>query len=155
VVGRNKCEECVLFKQATSWIGTPFKFRDCAKGRGADCVSAPLSVWVDSALLSRETFLKLYSAHMLSLFRRNQQEFLNQLEVLLGDGYKLDISEKSVKCGDVVIRTIGRYREMFTAIYVSGRFLVAQPDVGVQWINVFEFDYKISKIDFQCPCKLV
>ena len=148
---RNRCADCLLFKQASSWIGTPFKLRDYVRGRGADCVSAPASVWVEVGLLSKEKFLEFYNVRMLGLFRRDQQEFLHQLRILLGPDYKVDTSDKTVNCGDIVIRVIGRYREMFTALFVSNRFLVARPASGVLWLQSFEFDYKVSKTDFRCP----
>jgi len=153
-VERSKCSNCVFFKKASEWIGTPFKLRDCVKGRGADCVSAPFSILVDVGLLSRETFLDIYNARMLKLFRQDHQEFLRQLAHAFGDDYVVVIGDKSVKCGDIVVRDIGRYREMFAAVYVSDKFLVARPVTGVQWAADFEFDYKISKVNFRCPCEV-
>lgn len=142
-----KCETCPYYREALSWVRTPYRRGWMAKGKGVDCVALPLKLALHFGFITEQQLRSAYSYITLLKFRRNAEKLVDDIARMLSA--KVGSSSEAL-CGDWVGAPYGRRFEVVCAMKIGSRFVAAYP-CGVLFVDKFPVAYRITWGGLECP----
>lgn len=139
-----KCENCYYYQLAQKWVNTPFKLGGTSL-KGIDCFGVSLRIVQESGLISEDQFRVIHTTSALRILRKEGvHKFKAFIQEESGGRLVETTDPADLKCGDWVLRIIGRNFDVESALFVGGQFITSFPKECVTITPVFKFDFAIT-----------